>query len=150
MQDSINAKLQLEPGTVYKFRIAAINACGRGSWSAEASFKTCIPGFPGAPSSIKISKSIDGAQLSWEPPATPNGIITEYSVYLAVRGTTVNSDAQLAFVRVYAGSEPRCVVSNANLATAHIENSAKPAVIFRIAARNEKVFTEWHPLPILQ
>ena len=49
-------RLELSPGTTYRFRIAAINACGRGEFSEPAAFKTCVPGFPGAPSSIRISK----------------------------------------------------------------------------------------------
>lgn len=51
-----------------------------------SAFKTCLPGFPGAPSAIKIAKSADGAaHLSWEPPSSNQGEILEYSVYLAVR-----------------------------------------------------------------
>ena len=41
-------------------------------------FKTCLPGIPGAPSAVKISKSTDGAHLSWEPPSTSTGDIVEY------------------------------------------------------------------------
>jgi len=73
-------KVDLQPGTAYKFRVAGINACGRGPWSEVSAFKTCLPGFPGAPSAIKISKSVDGAHLSWEPPSTATGDIIEYSV----------------------------------------------------------------------
>lgn len=131
-------KVELEPGTYYKFRVAGVNVCGRGSFSPVASFKTCIPGFPGAPSSIKISKGAEGAQLSWEPPTNTNGRIVEYSVYLAVRNFA--QDPQLAFMRVYMGLEPRCIVTHSHLQMAHIDNSPKPAIIFRIAAKNEKVF----------
>ena len=67
-------KVDLAPGTAYKFRVAGINACGRGAWSEVSAFKTCLPGFPGAPSAIKISKSPDGAHLSWEPPSTSTGM----------------------------------------------------------------------------
>jgi hypothetical protein len=49
-------RIELQPGTAYKFRVAGINACGRGPFSEVTAFKTCLPGFPGAPSSIKISK----------------------------------------------------------------------------------------------
>lgn len=49
-------KRQLEPNTAYKFRVAGINSCGRGPWSDQVAFVTCQPGFPGAPSNIKISK----------------------------------------------------------------------------------------------
>ncbi|XP_063952731.1 host cell factor 1-like isoform X1 [Lytechinus pictus] len=139
-------KQELHPGTAYKFRVAGINACGRGPWSEISAFKTCLPGFPGAPSAIRISKSPDGAHLSWEPPANTNGEIQEYSVYLAVRSTMGGASgdakpatpAQLAFVRVYCGPNPSCVVSSANLAAAHIDCTSKPAIIFRIAARNVK------------
>lgn len=49
-------KIELAPGTAYKFRVAGINACGRGTFSEVSAFKTCLPGFPGAPCAIKISK----------------------------------------------------------------------------------------------
>uniref|UniRef100_A0A8C4QPH7 Fibronectin type-III domain-containing protein n=1 Tax=Eptatretus burgeri TaxID=7764 RepID=A0A8C4QPH7_EPTBU len=137
----------LLPGTAYKFRIAAINALGRGSFSEISAFKTCLPGFPGAPSAIKISKTPEGAQLTWEPPALKSGQILEYAVYLAVKRTTGTGTAtdakppalnQLAFARVYCGPEPSCLVTNSSLAGAHVDTTTKPAIIFRIAARNEK------------
>lgn len=49
-------KQDLLPGTVYRFRVAAINGCGVGPFSKISEFKTCIPGFPGAPSTVKITK----------------------------------------------------------------------------------------------
>lgn len=78
-------KIALTPGTAYKFRVAGLNACGRGPWSEISAFKTCLPGFPGAPSAIKITTNEQGAQLTWEPPQNTAGRIIEYSVYLAVR-----------------------------------------------------------------
>ena len=89
-------------------------------------------------------QTTEGAHLSWEPPQNTAGKITEYSVYLAVRNTATQveqkagSPAQLAFVRVYFGPHPSCVVTTASLASAHIDYTTKPAIIFRIAARNEK------------
>ncbi|XP_021343209.1 host cell factor 1-like isoform X2 [Mizuhopecten yessoensis] len=141
---SVLKKQELLPGTAYKFRVAGINACGRGTFSEISAFKTCLPGYPGAPSAIKISKSAEGAHLSWEPPQNTAGRITEYSVYLAVRNAASQVDqkpgtpAQLAFVRVYCGPLPTCTVTTASLASAHIDYTTKPAIIFRIAARNEK------------
>lgn len=145
LPDYSNAiKFDLEPGTAYKFRVAAINTCGRGPWSEVAAFKTCLPGYPGAPSAIKICKSPEGAHLSWEPPSNTSGKITEYSVCLAVKSTSAaaqsvpSTSTQLAFVRVYCGPANQAVVSNSSLASAHIDTTTKPAIIFRIAAKNEK------------
>ncbi|XP_076640981.1 host cell factor isoform X1 [Halictus rubicundus] len=143
-------KISLEPGTAYKFRVAAVNSCGRSAWSEVSAFKTCLPGYPGAPSAIKISKSTEGAQISWEPPSSNVGPILEYSVYLAVRSasTALNNDGeprtilstpnQLAFIRVYCGSNNSCSVTNSSLSSAHVDTTTKPAIIFRIAARNDK------------
>ncbi|XP_053662056.1 host cell factor [Anopheles marshallii] len=137
-------RINLEPGCAYRFRVAAINSCGRGEWSDATPFKTCLPGFPGAPSAIKISKSPEGAHLSWEPPPSTTGDILEYSVYLAIKSQNPAKDksssaaAQLAFVRVYCGSNNQCTVANQSLQTAHVDFTSKPAIIFRIAARNDK------------
>lgn len=140
-------EVKLQPGTAYKFRVAGINACGRGSWSEVSAFKTCLPGYPGAPSAIKISKSTEGAHLSWEPPQNAAGDIVEYSVYLAIRNAatqqqvskeTGSGGAHLAFMRVYCGAINQCTVLNTQLAAAHIDTTNKPAIIFRIAARNDK------------
>ncbi|XP_040009179.1 host cell factor 1b isoform X3 [Xiphias gladius] len=137
-------KVELQPGTAYKFRVAGINICGRGAFSEVSAFKTCLPGFPGAPCAIKISKNLDGAQLTWEPPAVTSGKITEYSVYLAIQSSQATSSSsgsgptQLAFMRVYCGPNPSCLVQASSLANAHIDYTTKPAIIFRIAARNQK------------
>ncbi|XP_053435530.1 host cell factor 1 isoform X6 [Nycticebus coucang] len=137
-------KQELQPGTAYKFRVAGINACGRGPFSEISAFKTCLPGFPGAPCAIKISKSPDGAHLTWEPPSVTSGKIIEYSVYLAIQSSQAggepksSSPAQLAFMRVYCGPSPSCLVQSSSLSNAHIDYTTKPAIIFRIAARNEK------------
>lgn len=169
--------MELQPGTAYKFRVAGINACGRGAFSEISAFKTCLPGFPGAPCAIKISKvnkpccivdfthrcairdpwfwhqvasfhcippqSPDGAHLTWEPPSVTSGKIIEYSVYLAIQSNQTaeakaSTPAQLAFMRVYCGPNPSCLVQSSSLSNAHIDYTTKPAIIFRIAARNEK------------
>uniref|UniRef100_A0A671P2N9 Host cell factor 1 n=1 Tax=Sinocyclocheilus anshuiensis TaxID=1608454 RepID=A0A671P2N9_9TELE len=136
-------RVDLQPGTAYKFRVAGINTCGRGAFSEISAFKTCLPGFPGAPCAIKISKSPDGAHLTWEPPSVTSGKITEYSVYLAIQSSQTTeakplAPAQLAFMRVYCGPNPSCLVQSSILSNAHIDYTTKPAIIFRIAARNEK------------
>lgn len=49
-------KQELVPGQTYRFRVAGVNCFGRGDFSPVSEFKTCQPGFPGAPSAVKIAK----------------------------------------------------------------------------------------------
>uniref|UniRef100_A0A8C7E488 Host cell factor C2 n=1 Tax=Naja naja TaxID=35670 RepID=A0A8C7E488_NAJNA len=126
-------------GTLYKFRVAAINGCGVGPFSKISEFKTCIPGFPGAPSIVKISKSADCIHLSWEPPVSPSGNILEYSAYLAIRTTQLHENPnQLMFMKIYCGLKTSCTVTAAQLANAHVDHTSKPAIVFRISAKNER------------
>ncbi|OPJ80459.1 host cell factor 2 isoform B [Patagioenas fasciata monilis] len=132
-------KQDLFPGTVYKFRVAAINGCGVGPFSKISEFKTCIPGFPGAPSTVKITKSVDCIHLSWEPPASPSGNILEYSAYLAIRSTQLQENpSQLVFMRIYCGLKTSCIVTTAQLSNAHVDYTSRPAIVFRISAKNER------------
>uniref|UniRef100_A0A5S6QXK1 Fibronectin type-III domain-containing protein n=1 Tax=Trichuris muris TaxID=70415 RepID=A0A5S6QXK1_TRIMR len=138
-QKSSMVQVDLLPGVAYRFRVAALNACGRGSWSELATFRTCIPGFPGAPASIRVTRCSDGAHLKWEPPLNCTGEITEYSVYLAIKSSPSNTNSQLTFVRVYVGAESSCVVGLPTIDQAFLDvSSTPPAVIFRIAAKNQK------------
>ncbi len=83
----------------------------------------------------------DSVHITWEPPTSPSGKITEYSMYLAVRksrGNSVERPGELAFIRIYRGTKTSCTVSESQLSNAHIDCSARPAVVFRIAAKNEQ------------
>ncbi|KAF1578085.1 UNVERIFIED_CONTAM: Host cell factor 2, partial [Eudyptes pachyrhynchus] len=132
-------KQDLFPGTVYRFRVAAINGCGVGPFSKVSEFKTCVPGFPGAPSTVKITKSVDCIHLSWEPPASPSGNILEYSAYLAIRSTQLQENpSQLVFMRIYCGLKTSCIVTAAQLSNAHVDYTSRPAIVFRISAKNER------------
>ncbi|XP_073507644.1 host cell factor 2 isoform X1 [Phyllobates terribilis] len=135
---TILKKHDLWPGSVYRFRVAAINGRGIGPFSKITHFKTCIPGFPGAPSSVKVTKSTDCVHISWESPSSPTGNILEYSAYLAIRTSLPEAQNQLAFVKIYSGLETSCTVTASQLANAHVDCSSRPAVVFRISAKNEK------------
>uniref|UniRef100_A0A8C2VDC9 Host cell factor 2 n=1 Tax=Chinchilla lanigera TaxID=34839 RepID=A0A8C2VDC9_CHILA len=136
---SLLKKQDLVPGTGYRFRVAAINGCGIGPFSKVSEFKTCIPGFPGAPSAVRISKNVEGIHLSWEPPTSPSGNILEYSAYLAIRTAQIQDNpSQLVFMRIYCGLKTSCVVTAGQLANAHIDYTSRPAIVFRISAKNEK------------
>uniref|UniRef100_A0A8C1VAW8 Host cell factor C2 n=1 Tax=Cyprinus carpio TaxID=7962 RepID=A0A8C1VAW8_CYPCA len=134
-------KQELASGVTYKFRVAGLNSRGLGNFSPVSEFKTCQLGFPGAPSAVKITKDKDSVHITWEPPTSPSGKITEYSMYLAVRksrGNSVERPGELAFIRIYRGTKTSCTVSESQLSNAHIDCSARPAVVFRIAAKNEQ------------
>lgn len=137
-------KIDIQPNTAYKFRIAAINACGRGEWSEITTFKTCLPGYPDAPSEIKVTKSSDGINLTWKDLPISSGKILEYTVCLAIKSfkekTPQNPKphTSLSFARVYCGPRNATVVSHEVINAAFIDRTNKPAIIFRIAAKNEK------------
>lgn len=129
-------KINLSSGVTYRVRVSALNSCGRSIFSDFGSYKTSTPGFPGAPWNIKVSKTESGASLAWQPP--PNAEVIEYSVYLAVKSSQPSGKS--TFTRVYMGHDPACVVSHGVLSQAATttSESAKSAVIFRIAAKNKK------------
>ncbi|XP_037552061.1 host cell factor 2 [Nematolebias whitei] len=136
-------KQVLVPGQTYRFRVVGLNCFGQGDFSPVSDFKTCQPGFPGAPSAVKISKVNDSVQINWNPPSSPSGRILEYSMYLAVRknrSTGSERPGQMAFIRIYRGTKTSCLVGSAHLVNAHIDSSlsCRPAVVFRIAAKNEQ------------
>lgn len=63
-------------------------------------------------------------------------------MYMAVkksRSSSQESPGQMAFIRIYRGTKTSCSVGQAHLDNAHIDCSAsnRPAVVFRIAAKNE-------------
>ncbi|XP_028307202.1 host cell factor 2 isoform X2 [Gouania willdenowi] len=143
-QDYLNRdKQELVPGQTYRFRVAGINCFGQGEFSPVSEFKTCLPGFPGAPSAVKIAKGTDTVSITWEAPSLLAGRIMEYSMYMAVKKSRSSSSerpGQMAFVRIYRGTKMSCTVSSTQLENAHIDRSTfnRPAVVFRIAAKNEQ------------
>ena len=81
-------------------------------------------------SGIKFKKFSEGAHISWDPPLSTAQEITEYSVWLIIKGNSL--------LQVYCGILAQCTVSNASLSSAGIDTTSKPAIIFRIAAKNGK------------
>ncbi|TMS38738.1 hypothetical protein L596_005393 [Steinernema carpocapsae] len=137
---SLIRKAEIEAGAAYRFRVASVNTCGRGRWSDVSAFRTCFPGFPGSPTEVRINKVIGGAHLTWEPPHHCPGDVSEYAVHLAVKSSSSSDKESVIFIRVYVGQEARCTVNAQNLAMAHVdnENGPKPAILFRITAKNDR------------
>jgi len=138
-------KIDIQPGTFYKLRIAAINTCGRGEWSETSVFKTRLPGYPDGLSDIKIRKGPSGTKLTWKALPNSSGEILEYVVCVAIKNSkdvphqsSKPTSTNLNFVRVYSGTDNSTVVSNESLGAALIDRTRKPAMIFRIVAKNEK------------
>lgn len=44
----------------------------------------------------------------------------------------------LSFIQVYCGPESTCIINADTLSKAYVDTSSKPAILFRIAAKNEK------------
>ncbi|KAG2459916.1 TRXR1 reductase, partial [Polypterus senegalus] len=91
-----------------------------------------------------VDRQINAAEsihITWESPSSPSGRILEYSLYLAVkkgRSNTSGNSNPLAFIRLYRGVKTYCTVTANQLANAHIDYTSRPAVVFRIAAKNEQ------------
>lgn len=86
-----------------------------------------------------LFKNVDGIHLSWEPPTSPSGNILEYSAYLAIRTAQIQDNpSQLVFMKIYCGLKTSCIVTAGQLANAHIDYTSRPAIVFRISAKNEK------------
>ncbi|KAH9395681.1 Host cell factor 2 [Tyrophagus putrescentiae] len=132
-------QVNLEPGVAYKIRVCGINTRGRGEWSEPCTLKTAQLGYPPPPSSIKITKVNNGVNISWTiPQSFSQNDVTDYSVYLGVNNeSAANANAQ-AFQLVYQSAATTCFVSNETLAKAWTNPNPKPAILFRITARNAK------------
>ncbi|XP_014256745.1 host cell factor 1 isoform X2 [Cimex lectularius] len=90
---------------------------------------------PDAPSSIKIAKTSEGAIISWSAP-TKGAPVIAYTVCLAMKHQSVGT-SQLGFVKVYTGTQTQTSIPHATLEEATFEDIEKPAIIFRISAKNE-------------
>ncbi|CAL8111483.1 unnamed protein product [Orchesella dallaii] len=72
----------LKKYTDYNITILAYTNGGDGKASEAISCHT-EQDVPGSPMAVKASvMSVDSVLLSWQPPAQPNGIVTQYTVYI--------------------------------------------------------------------
>jgi titin len=83
--NSSNAQYTFEnltPGTIYRFKVAAINSIGQSEWSEIAGFYSCND--PSDPTNFRsVSTSETHITLSWEKPDDNGGCaVTGYRVYL--------------------------------------------------------------------
>ncbi|KAG7465654.1 hypothetical protein MATL_G00155810 [Megalops atlanticus] len=71
----------LEPHTVYEYRVGAWNSFGRGfSPLSRVTTKEDAPWGVGAPNWRRVGDRDDIIQLDWQPPTKPNGEISRYVV----------------------------------------------------------------------
>ena len=76
----------LEPGTLYRYRVAAINVTGPGDWSIEAEAKTSAV-VPEAPRELIATTGLDQIQLMWLAPEYDGGApVTGYVVEASTDG----------------------------------------------------------------
>ncbi|XP_072048605.1 cell adhesion molecule Dscam1-like [Amphiura filiformis] len=73
----------LSPGTNYNVYVTAVNRESIefvGNRSDVVTFKT-LPDAPSPPINVKAADFSDTCTITWDAPAVPNGIITQYTVY---------------------------------------------------------------------
>ena len=71
----------LTNGTMYAFRVSAVNSVGRGPSSSTIAVTPNIPGLPGAPRYLSSVVGRERVSLNWFTPATiGGGAITDYVV----------------------------------------------------------------------
>ncbi|XP_072886745.1 neurofascin homolog (chicken) a isoform X10 [Hemitrygon akajei] len=70
----------LQPYSMYKMQVAAVNGRGASPWSEVFAINT-TEGVPGKPASLRIRQpDLETITLQWTPPRDPNGIITGYMI----------------------------------------------------------------------
>ncbi|XP_059806227.1 neurofascin-like [Hypanus sabinus] len=70
----------LQPYSMYKMQVAAVNGRGASPWSEVFAINT-TEGVPGKPASLRIRQpDLETITLQWTPPRDPNGIITGYTI----------------------------------------------------------------------
>ena len=105
---------------------------------SDGVLNTSVSGLPDSVFGVKISKNAEGVEISWNSSENAN----DYGLYLAVNPTVRQSNAsKYTFIHVYGGTEPKCRLAKKQLENALIEKSPRPAVVFRIVARNAKGFS---------
>lgn len=84
----------LDPGTTYYVRVAAVNAAGQGPWSNVASGATA-PIQPSTPTQLHVTSGTPGtATITWQASATHGAPVTEYEVEVTdSTGTTTHTTA---------------------------------------------------------
>ena len=81
-------------GTVYYYKVSAVNAAGEGTASNELSARPAT--VPGAPALTSASNGTAGVSLAWTAPGSNGGSpVTGYKIY---RGTTSGGEALVATV----------------------------------------------------
>ncbi|XP_069694517.1 host cell factor 2-like isoform X1 [Periplaneta americana] len=138
---SLKKRIQLEPGAAYKFRVAAVNSCGRSPWSDVSVFETCPEGTPEIISGVEIYRTVVGVRFRWKALPTKAGESIEYSIYLAVRaisGIIQEQNYTMVFVPVYCGRKNEYVLPMTLLSIAYLDDSTtEPAFLIKVVARNK-------------
>ena len=113
----------LAPGTTRHYRVAAVNAVGRGPWSLTAVASTAA-NVPGRPSGLRfVDLEPTSITFAWDPPLINGGAeITGYRIEFSRN----------------AGASWQLLVTTAATATTHTHGNLEPATAYhyRIAAIN--------------
>jgi fibronectin type 3 domain-containing protein len=87
---------QVTNGTLYYYKVAAVNSVGEGPQSGEASATPAAANVPGAPTSLTAAARARGITLTWKAPTSNGGsAITGYQIF---RSTSTGTEVFLVSV----------------------------------------------------
>lgn len=92
--------IRLQPATTYRFRIAAINECGKSAYSDAVTFSTCgSPPPPPAPPTL-VDARVTSLRLSWQKRPTDEDFTLQMDDHRSGHG----------YLAVYNGKDSNCCV----------------------------------------
>uniref|UniRef100_A0A914HBE2 Fibronectin type-III domain-containing protein n=1 Tax=Globodera rostochiensis TaxID=31243 RepID=A0A914HBE2_GLORO len=135
---------ELQPGSLYRFRVRAFTSAGPGPWSEPIDARTTGSEL-GAPRDLSAIKSLENAiQLAWLPPHPETSPVIAYRLrYGPAAGTYRPQEVLLQ------GDELNCAGYESTILTGEhqctVATGLKPATMYRFAVQAQASSGNWGP-----